>query len=190
VSAPTLLAVLGSATPPGRTHRALTAALERADGDPFATELLDLGTVSIAPAGGALPGGVADDTAAVVDRIDAADAVLLVTPVYRGSLSGILKNLLDHVPVDALRGTPVGIVAQGASDHHYLGADRHLRDLLTFFGSPTPPVSAYLNSTADFADGQPSDDAVARIVAVVDALALLHRVAGGAPFGPSPLAAR
>jgi len=42
--------------------------------------------------------------------------VLLATPIYRGSLTGALKNLLDHVPVSALRGTPVALVAMGASD--------------------------------------------------------------------------
>jgi FMN reductase len=55
--------------------------------------------------------------------------VLLATPVYRGSLTGTLKNLLDHVPVGALQGKPVGIVAMGATDHHFLGAERHLRDV-------------------------------------------------------------
>ncbi|MEV4421361.1 NADPH-dependent FMN reductase [Patulibacter sp. NPDC049589] len=188
MSLPKLVAVLGSATPPGKQHAALAAAMERVEGRTFTTELVDLGTVAITPAGGP-PQGDRDDTADVVAKLAAADAVLLATPVYRGSLSGVLKNLLDHVPVEALNGTPVGIVAQGASDHHYLGADRHLRDVLTFFGSPVPPVSAYL-TTADFADGRPLDRGVDEIVAVVDGLARLFAVTGGAPFGPPPLTER
>lgn len=65
-----------------------------------------------------------DDTPEVVGRIERADAVLYATPVYRGSFTGALKNLLDHVAVAALRDTPVAIVAMGGSDHHYLGVER------------------------------------------------------------------
>ena len=64
-----------------------------------------------------------------------ADAVILASPVYRGSFTGALKNLLDHLPIEALTGKPVGIVAMGATNHHYLGVDWHLRDVLAWFGA-------------------------------------------------------
>ena len=80
--------------------------------------------------------------------------MLCATPVYRGSMTGTLKNLLDHVPVEALRDKPVAIVAMGASDHHYLGAERHLRDVLAFFGALVVPTACYLSSR-DFEDGVP-----------------------------------
>jgi NAD(P)H-dependent FMN reductase len=87
---------------------------------------------SISPAGrriafadGRAPEALDDDTASVVAAIARADALVLATPVYRGSLTGALRNVLDHVPVPALRGTPVGIVAMGGSDHHCLGVERH-----------------------------------------------------------------
>jgi hypothetical protein len=77
---------------------------------------------SISPAGrriafadGRAPEALDDDTASVVAAIARADALVLATPVYRGSLTGALRNVLDHVPVPALRGTPVGIVAMGAA---------------------------------------------------------------------------
>ena len=77
-------------------------------------------------------------------------------------MTGALKNVFDHLPVPALHGKPVGIVAMGATDHHYLGADRHLRDVLTFFGAHPLPVSVYLTS-ADFQDGVPLQRAVAAL---------------------------
>ena len=70
-----------------------------------------------------------DDTASIVARITK-DAIILASPVYRGSFTGALKNLLDHLPIEALTGKPVGIVAMGATNHHYLGVDWHLRDVL------------------------------------------------------------
>jgi FMN reductase len=191
-------AVLGSVTPPGRLRRALSEAVERlaagAGGAPSGpaaeAELIDLAQRRIAFADGRPPEALDDDTAAVVQTIARADAVVLATPVYRGSLTGALKNLLDHVPVAALQGTPVGIVAMGASDHHYLGAERHLRDLLAFFGAHPLPTAVYLSSR-DFVDGVPGERAAAQLdelLAACVALAALLR--GAPPLGPAPLAAR
>jgi FMN reductase len=161
-----LVAILGSATPPGRLRRAVAEALARAATDGAEVELIDLGEQTIAPADGRPPAELADDTAAVLQAIDGADAVLLATPVYRGSLTGVLKNLLDHVPVEALERKPTAIVAMGASPHHYLGAERHLRDVLSFFGADVLPIAGYLTS-ADFADGEPTAGAAAELDALI-----------------------
>lgn len=55
--------------------------------------------------------------------VGAADAVVFATPVYRGSMTGALKNLFDALPVSTLEGKPVRLVAMGASRHHFLGAE-------------------------------------------------------------------
>jgi FMN reductase len=161
-----LVAVVGSATPPGRLRRGIAAALDRASAAGAEVDLIDLAELTIAPADGRPPAELADDTAAVLETIAGADAVLLATPVYRGSLTGVLKNLLDHVPVEALERKPVAIVAMGASLHHYLGAERHLRDVLAFFGADVLPVAGYL-TFADFAEGEPTEGAAAELDALV-----------------------
>ena len=186
--------VLGSVTPPGRLHRALSDAVERARNPsrpPGARiELIDLGEQRIALADGRPPEALDDDTARVVAAIAGADAVVLATPVYRGSLTGALKNLLDHVPVPALRGTPVGIVAMGGSDHHYLGVERHLRDVLAFFGAHPLPTAVYLSSR-DFADGVPGERAAGELDELFAAVSALAQALRGAPsLGPAPLASR
>ena len=192
-----LTAVLGSVTAPGRLRRALSEAVERVaagNGAPAGpapeTELIDLAQRRIAFADGRPPETLDDDTAGVVDAIARADAVVLATPVYRASLTGALKNLLDHVPVPALQGTPVGIVAMGGSDHHYLGAERHLRDLLAFFGAHPLPTAVYLSSR-DFADGVPGERAAAQLDELLAACVALATLLRGAPeLRPAPLAAR
>ncbi len=186
-----ITAVLGSVTPPGRLRRAVEEALERraAQGD-VRPRLIDLAEHRIAFADGRPLDALADDTAEVVGAIERADAVLLATPIYRGSFTGALKNLLDHVPVPALRDTPVAIVAMGGSDHHYLGAERHLRDVLSFFGAHPLPTAAYL-SAHDFADGVPVERARQELDELLGALVVLTRALRDAPpLGPSPLAAR
>jgi FMN reductase len=170
---PRLTVVLGSVTPPGRLRSALEQAVARANDSGVAeTTLVDLAEARVAFVDGRPPEQLRDDTAAVVAAIGGADAVVFATPVYRGSFTGALKNLLDHVPVEALEGKAVGIVAMGASDHHFLGADRHLRDVLAFFGAAVAPVAVYLTA-ADFADGKPCPDAAAQLDGLVTAVAAL-----------------
>jgi FMN reductase len=186
-----LAIILGSVTPPGRLHRAVTEAIDRVTSRTEArSQLVDLATRRIAFADGRPVDALGDDTAAVVQAIERADGVLLATPVYRGSLTGSLKNLLDQVPVPALRDTPVAIVAMGGSDHHYLGAERHLRDVLSFFGAHPLPTAVYLASR-DFSDGVPGERAASELDALLDALVALARALGNAPpLGPAPLAAK
>jgi FMN reductase len=157
-----LLAVVGSVTPPGRLRRAVSEGLERS---PAPAELLDLAEMQLPFADGRSPGEVGGDLPGVLDRIAAAETLLLATPVYRGSLTGALKNLLDLTPVEALEGKPVALLAMGATPHHFLGAERHLRDVLAFFGAHVAPVAGYLTSK-DFEDGRPSP----RASETVDAL--------------------
>ncbi|HEX3737897.1 MAG TPA: NADPH-dependent FMN reductase [Solirubrobacterales bacterium] len=186
----TLVAIVGSATPPGRLRRAVAEALARAADAGAGVELIDLGERTIAAADGRPPAELEDDTAEAVEAISGAEAVLLATPVYRGSPAGVLKNLLDHVPVEALERKPVAIVAMGASQHHYLGAERHLRDILSFFGADLLPVAGYLTS-GDFEAGEPSAAAAAELDALV--AELRDRTARPAYVDPSrlrPLAAR
>jgi FMN reductase len=128
-----------------------------------------------------------DDTAGVVAEIAQADAVLLASPVYRASFTGVLKNLLDLAPIEALRNKPVGIVAMGATLHHYLGVDWHLRAVLGWFGALVAPTSVYLES-AHFKDGKLADPAaraaLADLVAGLFAMTALARET----LGPPPLA--
>jgi FMN reductase len=125
----------------------------------------------------------------VVKALADADAVLLASPVYRASFTGALKNLLDLTPIEALRGKAVGIVAMGASAHHYLGVDGHLRHVLAWFGALVAPTSVYLEP-AHFKEGTLADpaalSAIRELVATTLALAAHPRD----QLGPPPLAGR
>src|SRR5215472_19376285 len=135
-------------------HYAVELASARAGGR---ATLLNLADYRVSFADGRPPDRFSDDTGRVVAALADAYAVLLASPVYRGSFTGALKNLLDLTPVDALRSKPVGIVALGATAHHYLGVDWHLRAVLAWFGALVLPTSVYLES-AHFKDGKLADD--------------------------------
>lgn len=187
-----LLGVLGSVTPPGRLAAALdwTLGAARTLATDVETTMLDLGRFTIGFADGRPLDQLTDDTPRVVGMVMAAEAVLFATPVYRATYTGALKNLLDLIPLEGLMGKPCGIIAMGASQHHYLGVDWHLRDVLTWFGAVTPPTSVYLSS-ADFQEGRLVDAARADLEALAaSVLRLRAMLAGGPPLGPTPLAGR
>ena len=186
---PSLLAVVGAVTPPGRLNAAVKLVADLAAARPSATgTVLSLADHRVSFADGRPLDRYGDDSARVVGAIAAADLVVLASPVYRGSLTGALKNLLDLVPVEALRGKPTGIVAMGASPHHYLGVDWHLRAVLAWFGALVVPTSVYLES-ADFQDGALVSPGAR--AALGDLVAGLFALAGHAAdtLGPPPLSA-
>ena len=188
-----LVAILGAVTPPGRFSKALSTMLEesRNVAPLLDATLINLATCKIAFADGRPPADYNDDTAGIITKVQAADVVVLATPVYRGTYTGALKNLLDHLPLDSLMGKPCGIVAMGATNHHYLGADWHLRDVLTWFGAFTAPSSVYLSSS-DFAEGIPSESARVDLVGLVQTLLKMKDTfpSGLKSVSPLPLPAR
>jgi FMN reductase len=188
-----LVVIVGAVTKPGRLNKAMNRMCELARGlEPgLETDLINLADCKIAFADGRAPEEYGDDTAAVVARVRAAEAVVIATPVYRATFTGALKNLLDQLPIESLMGKPCGIVAMGATAHHYLGADWHLRDVLTWFGALTAPSSVYLVS-ADFAEGEPTENAQRDLRALASAVLKMRALASDAKdyLGPIPLAAR
>ena len=186
-----LRVILGSTTPPGRLHRAVEGAIERSGERGVEADLFDLGAHAIGFADGTPAEDLSDDTATAIAAVESATALIVATPIYRGSMTGSLKNLFDLMPVPALQGKVVGIVAMGASDHHYLGAERHLRDVLAFFGAIPMPVAIYLNG-GDFEDGRPAERAVALLDQLFAATTETATALAGTAAGiePSPLAAK
>lgn len=86
-----------------------------------------------------LPQRVQDDLAA----IEAADALIVGTPVYRASFTGLFKHLFDFVEQTALVDVPVLLAASGGSERHALVLEHQLRPLFSFFQAQTLPIGVY-----------------------------------------------
>lgn len=86
------------------------------------------------------------DSRIIIDKIIDADALIIGTPMYRGSYTGVLKNVFDLIPNDALMGKPVGLIATGGSDHHYLALEHELKPILGFFYAHAIPGGVYANN--------------------------------------------
>ena len=80
--------------------------------------------------------GIPPEVQALADRIGAADAVLIATPEYNQSFSGVLKNALDwisRVEGNPWRDKPVGIVSATAGRSGGARAQYALRLAMTPF---------------------------------------------------------
>lgn len=84
-----------------------------------------------------------------IDKIENADFLIVATPVYRGSYTGLFKHLFDLVDHEALINVPVLLAATGGSERHSLIIDHQLRPLFSFFQSLTLPIGVY-GTEADF----------------------------------------
>ncbi|WP_406494417.1 NAD(P)H-dependent oxidoreductase [Streptomyces sp. NBC_00846] len=178
-----LVTVYGSPTPPGKMARAL-GLMEKGVRDRHPGWSVE----RIGPRDHASPVAAAWDDDAV-GLIGEADAVVLASPVYRGSLTGTLKLLIDMLPNEALRSKPVGILTVAAAPHHFLSAERHLRDILGWFGALTAPNSAFFVDST-FRTDEVDAEVLAALGEFTDQVVTLSESLNGRRFGPDPLTVR
>lgn len=109
-------------------------------------ELIDLRDYEIEFVVGAPLADYNEDTWNVVQKILAADFLVFGTPIYQASISGALKNLLDHLPEYAFKHKVTGMVATGWSNKHFLVLEYHLRSILSYFKGVVPSGNVFVHN--------------------------------------------
>ena len=139
-----IVAISGGLNAPSKTEALLQTLVERlAKAIPIQVHFIKFS--EIAPLlGGAiyrnqLPQQVQDDLATVEN----ADALIVGTPVYRASFTGLFKHFFDFVEQNALIDVPVLLAASGGSERHALVLEHQLRPLFSFFQAQTLPIGVY-----------------------------------------------
>lgn len=94
-----------------------------------------------------------------IDAIEQSDLLIVATPVYRASYTGLFKHLFDLVHHESLFDTPVLLAATGGSERHALVIDHQLRPLFSFFQSLTLPIGVYATE-ADFENYKVTNPAI------------------------------
>jgi len=69
------------------------------------------------------------------EQVAAARLVVVATPIYKASYSGLLKSFLDLLPQDALRDKTVLALGTGGSAAHLLALDYALKPVLAALGA-------------------------------------------------------
>ncbi len=110
------------------------------------------------------------------DQIRAADAVLIATPEYNFSFSGVLKNAIDWVsrpPSQPFDGKIIGIVGAAGGRLGTARAQYHLRQVFVFLNGQVlnKPEVMIGGANAAFQDGKLTD--AAAIKSLGDMLAAL-----------------
>jgi FMN reductase len=171
-----IVGVSAGAGVPSRTTalvRAVADGLDRRLG--FQTELIELSLVAPALLGAQGRGGLAPEGESVLRAVETAAVLVVGSPVYRASYTGLFKHLFDLVDQRALANRPVVLTATGGSLEHALVIEHQFRPLFGFFGALTVPTGVYAQPS-DFEEGLPTSPGVLdRIARAVDEAASLVR---------------
>ncbi|MFY2026367.1 FMN reductase [Achromobacter xylosoxidans] len=130
-----------------------------ADDVPCEQRLVELGQLVPHLAGTTWRTHLPDTVEQELDAVEQADVLVVATPVFRGSYTGLFKHFFDFIHQDALIDKPVLLAATGGSERHALMIDHQLRPLFSFFQARTLPLGVYATDK-DFADYRLRDEAL------------------------------
>ncbi|MGE7918699.1 NADPH-dependent FMN reductase [Viridibacillus sp. NPDC093762] len=88
-----------------------------------------------------------DDMKTLVKKFEEADGYILATPIFQGSIPGVLKNAFDFLHPKALRYKPVSIVANGGTQQHHLVVENQLKPILDYFRALVTPNYVYTHAS-------------------------------------------
>ena len=157
-----VLAISGSLRA-GSTLKALRIVLSGAEEAGASVRVADLSAYELAfCAGEKEPERKGRGFARLREEVRAAHGILLATPEYHGSFSGVLKNALDHFEIADFQGKLLGLVAVAGSKQGANGALVGLRAVARALKAWVLPqdVSVAESGKAFAPDGQAADPAL------------------------------
>lgn len=89
---------------------------------------------------------VTPEIEAQLRTVEEADLLIVATPIYRGSYTGLFKHFFDLIEQYALAEKPVLLLATGGGEKHALAIDHALRPLFASFQAHTLPVGVFASS--------------------------------------------
>jgi FMN reductase len=132
---PTIVAIVGNPRPASRTHtlaRTLAAELARVLGSQPVVE------VDLAKLGPSVLDPEDDRANAAIADVLAAELLVIASPTYKATYSGLLKAFLDRLGTGALAGAAAVPILLGGAPNHQLAIDVHFTPLLYELGARVP----------------------------------------------------
>jgi FMN reductase len=135
--------VVGNPKPQSRT---LTVAREVVSAAAAAAGMAttDIAEVDLAALAPRLFDWSAPDVRDAVDRISGTTLLVVASPTYKASYTGLLKSFLDWFGTTGLSGVTVVPVMVGAGAAHALAVEVHLRPVLIEIGATVPTRGLYV----------------------------------------------
>ena len=162
-----IVALVGNPRPGSRTAglAALVAAEAAGAGLPELGRTLEV--VDLSTLGPKVLDPGSDEAPAALERVRAARLLIVATPAYKATYTGLLKAFLDRLPPEGLAGTYAVPVAVAASQADAEPTEAALRTLLAVLGARVAPRSLVL---VDAVLREPDGAAAAAAAYVRDAL--------------------
>ncbi|MBC7632122.1 CE1759 family FMN reductase [Aeromicrobium sp.] len=123
----------------------LTESVRRQFGD-ASVELVTLRELAHDITDATLTGFAAPRLQDVIDKVVAADGLIVVAPIYKASFPGLFKSFIDVLEADALIGKPVLLAATGGTARHSLAIDHSLRPLFAYLQALVVPTGVFASS--------------------------------------------
>lgn len=146
-----VVGVSGSLSSPSRTTALVDAvAREFASALDAQVEVIELGLL-VRDLAGAHRGELGPAALAALASVESADVLVVGSPAYRATYTGIFKHFFDFVGQYALVDTPIVLTATGGSDRHALLVEHQMRPLFGFFQALSLPLGIFATES-DFED--------------------------------------
>jgi FMN reductase len=100
-----------------------------------------------------LTGFPAPRLAEVLTEITTADALIVVSPIFSGSYSGLFKTFFDVLDPTALEGKPVLLGATGGTARHSLALEYAIRPLFAYLKAAILPTAVFAAAEDWASDG-------------------------------------
>lgn len=154
MSAPVIVGLSGSFSTPSKTRALAEEAVRRAAVRfEQSSEVYDLGQFGPELGLARSFNDLGEEARRIVDRIVQAKALVIASPVYKGSYPGLFKHLFDLIDPLWLTGKPILLAATGGGEKHALIVEHQLRPLFAFFEAQTLATGVYV-SERDFVEGR------------------------------------
>ncbi|WEO96049.1 FMN reductase [Streptomyces sp. FXJ1.172] len=131
----------------------LAAAVGRQAPAPVDVQVVELRDLAVEVAHHFTNGFPGKGLAAAQDAVAGADGLIVVTPVFSASYSGLFKSFFDVLDKEALVGKPVLIAATGGTGRHSLVLEHALRPLFAYLRAVVVPTGVYAASEDWGAEG-------------------------------------
>lgn len=123
----------------------LAESIERQSGD-VTVEVVSLREVAHDITDATLTSFAAPRLQSVIDKVVAADGLVVVVPIFKASYPGLFKSFIDALDADALIGKPVLLAASGGTARHSLAIDHALRPLFAYLQALVVPTGVFASA--------------------------------------------
>jgi len=169
-----------------RLAAATTDALDEAEVD-----VIELRPLAHALADNLVTGFPTGELAEAISTVRAADGLIVVTPVFAASYSGLFKSFFDVLEEGTLDGKPVLVAATAGTPRHSLVLEHALRPLFAYLHAVVVPTGVFA-ATDDFGDAgldrriERASGELAALVGKVDPAARRQRTVDDEFADPTP----